>query len=1106
MNLRKMSDLDIDQEKQNFAQKADSIKGNIISADKSHENMKADNDLDLQKLREFIDEKHPRKVIYKDGVKSYEPHPWFSTNIGWHCCIKKLRDNDIKQYGVGVVLYFKFQKYFAFLFFLMTLLSLPNFLIYAEGGSFQKNQKENEQSSSIRSYLSIMSMGNMAVSTAICSSGMIVNKSVTLNFACEEGIIYDMKDQKWGLESQDNELSCVNTDFLTVDTDCSYYAFNSTIQKKIDKKFIEMCNGQKFCQFKVDFRELPSTYDQEFYGKNVEKSSIGLALVFDDLFVVTIYLLALGVLKRMQKLDTLEIQGHVKKCSDYSIQFKNLPEGANIYEIKAELWEWLERKLHEVDGLDPKSVSYVPRIVDIYFGYTNYASFSKLRKIRGLEKAFIQTRKRLKLAKKGKEVELYMSLQKIIKILKKKIESYQEFEKTSIQKLKPKYAYVILLQEEDSKKLINTYKMNWFKRKLLNYQDKDKYARYLFKDGKFPEIVRAPQPSNIIWNNLKYTKWDQSKRSLQINFVTIILMLISFFLVIYGKHQDKIIKTTYGDDTCDSKLEILERLAVSDYNQPEENRRGMMHCFCLKKYTSYGKTVQDYRFSDGQFYCSEWYTLYMNRNNYVYYAAFAISIVNIMIKFIIKKVSLFQRMHTLTEILENTTMKMFTFQIFNTGVIMMLVNWNLKDNLGLPDTFPVLTGDYSDFTVEWYQKIGMSLCVSLMLKIATAYYIKGLGYALKYVARWYDRKWTCNMRRTRLFVQEDWHSQYLGVEFSLEQRYSQMMAVIFIAMIFSAGMPFLYIVACMSFTINYWIDKILCKQIFSKQIFSIVLKMHKKPIQSNNGLADKVRIILSLAIVWHLGISFMMMSNDQIFPLKKDDQEVKYTLPAILSFLDEKRLNHKHSLITFVAFFISLALTLFYDRIIKTCIKIWERIKQSQKVQIEHQDFSNVKGPQNFYEAIGLQGIINERKKAEENIRELEAFMRDNEVSHKVRLLHHRMNIKLDKIESALATKQAEVSAVLKKALIQGLMAEKRRKAGLPKLLELEDPEQMINNASFPCKLQDVPTYDLRENDFYKDAFATAERLQQILKDIELIHIENVDNQDPEEIKKFISS
>ena len=98
-----------------------------------------------------------------------------------------------------------------------------------------------------------------------------------------------------------------------------------------------------------------------------------------------------------------------------------------------------------------------------------------------------------------------------------------------------------------------------------------------------------------------------------------------------------------------------------------------------------------------------------------------------MIKFVIKKISFFQRMHTLSEILQNTTMKMFFFQVFNTvsisdlihlydkGVIQMLVNWNLQSTLNLPDDFPILTGDYTDFTSDWYQKVGMSLVSHLLL-------------------------------------------------------------------------------------------------------------------------------------------------------------------------------------------------------------------------------------------------------------------------------------------------------------------------------------------------------------------------------------------------------
>jgi len=41
------------------------------------------------------------------------------------------------------------------------------------------------------------------------------------------------------------------------------------------------------------------------------------------------------------------------------------------------------------------------------------------------------------------------------------------------------------------------------------------------------------------------------------------------------------------------------------------------------------------------FYCSEWLDIYLAKNGYVYYAGFAISFVNILIKFVIGKISFY---------------------------------------------------------------------------------------------------------------------------------------------------------------------------------------------------------------------------------------------------------------------------------------------------------------------------------------------------------------------------------------------------------------------------------------------------------------------------------
>ncbi|CDW79836.1 UNKNOWN [Stylonychia lemnae] len=934
-------------------------------------------------------------------------------------------------------------------------------MIYAGGGNFEKTM-EKRQGSNIRPIISIMSMGNMATASSICANGEIFNKTVSLEFKCETGIIYGLKDQKIGLEGEDISLSCVNTDFMIVDQDCSYYSFNTTIQKRIDKWFIDQCNGKQ------------SSYEQSFYGKIVDKSNIGIMLVLFDIVVLILYLISLGFLKNFQKIDALEINGDVMKCSDFSILIRNLPTNPNVIEYKAWLWEWIEKKLAEHDDQDQNNKSYIPKIVEIYFGYTDYSDFGDLKEIRSLEKAMIEQRKKLKFDKSG-QVENYRALQKIVGALKGKIEEYEKNSKKREKKLIPKFAYVILLHENDKKRLLNLYDIGWKRKMLLKYKQRDKYNSLCFDNGQFPDLVQAPQPSLVMWSNLKFDNIDIFKRSLQINIVTFLLMLVSFFLVIYGKYQDKIIKKIYGGDQCKLDDEITQQMAEADFKQPREGRHGLMHCFCLNRYTSLGQEVVSIKFDDSLYYCSDWFDIYTAKNGYVYYAGFAISFVNILIKFVIGKISFYQRMHTLNEILENTTLKMFLFQVVNTGVILMLVNWNLKDELGLPDNFPVLTGDYTDFTVNWYQKIGVQLFVY---------------FGLKYFATFWDRKFRpCNKRRTRQYIQEDYQSQYLGPPFGFEKRYSSMMAVIFITFIFSA-----------------------------------VLRVHQKPVMTDGDLANKLRVVLSFAAVWHLGIAFLMMSSESIFPLvslfndnqyqkKQNEMEAKFSLPSFLAFIDEKRLNHDHSFLTFIAFFISLIFSLFYDTLVKLLIKLWNKIKNmigcKQKAS-KMQQFDDILSIQeiktqqyDFYEAIGIQGIISEKKRSQQSLEEIEKFMKDNEVSHKLRKLHHRFIIKIDTLDKLLTKKQQDAQSLLKRVFLQGLMNKKREKEGLKRV---DDPELAFKDVSFPCKVQGLLTYDIKENDFYKDVYATAERLDQIKKEIQILDADNIDVNSIAEIRNLINS
>ena len=52
---------------------------------------------------------------------------------------------------------------------------------------------------------------------------------------------------------------------------------------------------------------------------------------------------------------------------------------------------------------------------------------------------------------------------------------------------------------------------------------------------------------------------------------------------------------------------------------------------------------------------------------------------------------------------------------------------------------------------------------------------------------------------------------YSGEEFLIEVRYAQFLAAFLTTMMFSSGMPGLYLVMFVQLLIMYWVDKLCCK-------------------------------------------------------------------------------------------------------------------------------------------------------------------------------------------------------------------------------------------------------------------------------------------------------
>jgi hypothetical protein len=242
----------------------------------------------------------------------------------------------------------------------------------------------------------------------------------------------------------------------------------------------------------------------------------------------------------------------------------------------------------------------------------------------------------------------------------------------------------------------------------------------------------------------------------------------------------------------------------------------------------------------------------------IYGMALGIAIINVVLKFILRLLSKFEKMHTKTEEISSSTIKMFVVQLINTGIIITLVNADFAISKHIPNSFPILNGYYSDFNIEWYKNVGTTISLTMIFTVFTPHIGNFLFMALRGCRNCTDRGCSCDRKKTSKLLQEDYDELYIGPEFLMEFRYSQLLTNIFMTFIYSTGMPALYFVCFISFCLTFWVDKYL------------FLRVYRIPPRYDITLIRSVRKTLKYAIILHFCIGFYMISNTNILTYTGD--------------------------------------------------------------------------------------------------------------------------------------------------------------------------------------------------------------------------------------------
>lgn len=124
------------------------------------------------------------------------------------------------------------------------------------------------------------------------------------------------------------------------------------------------------------------------------------------------------------------------------------------------------------------------------------------------------------------------------------------------------------------------------------------------------------------------------------------------------------------------------------------------------------------------------------------------------------------------------------------------------------------------FTVNWYEDWGQYICYQLFMSSIFVNAYDLILYIIATLRRFKDRSFKSSLKKddedenddtpnTKKRSQKVLQELYLGKKFQGEKAYSRMMSTMFVILLYSSGMPILYFIGMIFFTVTYYINRLL---------------------------------------------------------------------------------------------------------------------------------------------------------------------------------------------------------------------------------------------------------------------------------------------------------
>lgn len=109
-------------------------------------------------------------------------------------------------------------------------------------------------------------------------------------------------------------------------------------------------------------------------------------------------------------------------------------------------------------------------------------------------------------------------------------------------------------------------------------------------------------------------------------------------------------------------------------------------------------------------------------------------------------------------------------------------------------------------------------------------------------------------------TQEDYENINTGPILEFDYKYSNMIVVVYLVMLYGSGIPILYLIGAIFFFVTYWVDKWL------------IFYNHRKPSELDEKLTLQVLGLFKYAVILHFIGGILMYSNAAILPVPAEDR------------------------------------------------------------------------------------------------------------------------------------------------------------------------------------------------------------------------------------------